>query len=72
MALSQSRRRYSRIQCVFTQPQSFGGQGLTEKTPVARRHQDGRFASILGGADEIMLEINARQMECRARRDRLD
>lgn len=42
--------------------QYFGGMGLMAETAISRRFRDGRLASIVGGADEIMLEIISKHL----------
>ena len=42
--------------------QYFGGMGFMWDNPVSRAYRDGRLASIGGGADEVMLEIIAKNM----------
>ena len=54
--------------------QFYGGMGYMEETPIARAYRDARLLSIGGGADEIMLNIIARQegmlpLKPRARND---
>lgn len=42
--------------------QYYGGMGFMNETPISRFYRDCRVTSIGGGADEIMLEIIAKQM----------
>lgn len=37
--------------------QYWGGMGLVDETLISRRFRDQRYISIVGGADEVMLEI---------------
>ena len=39
-----------------------GGMGFTFENPASKLYRDGRVASILGGADEIMLQIIFKKM----------
>tara|TARA_B100000214_G_C23866960_1_gene580722 strand:- start:650 stop:1009 length:360 start_codon:yes stop_codon:yes gene_type:complete len=42
--------------------QYWGGMGFTFENPASKLYRDGRVASILGGADEIMLQIIFKKM----------
>jgi citronellyl-CoA dehydrogenase len=42
--------------------QFHGGMGYTWDHPVSRAYRDVRLGSIGGGADEIMLQVIAKQM----------
>ncbi|WP_150293253.1 acyl-CoA dehydrogenase family protein [Sphingobium estronivorans] len=42
--------------------QYWGGMGLVDETLISRRFRDQRYISIVGGADEVMLEIIAKNI----------
>ena len=42
--------------------QFWGGMGVTKENPVSQFYLDGRFSSIGGGVDEVMLQIISKYM----------